>query len=319
MNPVNPFLFIVGAARSGTTLLQRMMDSHPDVAVVNETYWIPRPADECAGLTREGFVTPALIPLLLQAPKFARMNVSPQDLDRLLVSNAPIKYANFVSGIFDLYAQREGKTLAGDKSPGYARKIEKLGKLWPTARFIHLIRDGRDVYLSMASWSKGERVVGRFPTWSRDSAVATALWWRWTVKLARDGGQSLSEGLYREVRYESLVADPEQGCRSLCTFLGIPYDEAMLRFHEGRTRVKPGHSTKSQWLPPTSGLRDWSTQMPSDEVERFEAAAGDVLEDLGYSRAFPHPGSAARDRVATLREAFTADLHQLRRRRPRGW
>jgi len=129
----------------------------------------------------------------------------------------------------------------------------------------------------------------------------------------------LSESLYHEVRYESLVANPEQECRALCTFLAIPYHDAMVRFHEGRTRVKPGHSSKSQWLPPTPGMRDWRSQMPPEDVERFEVAAGDALEDLGYTRAFPHPGSSAWDRVAPLRDAFTADLRRLRRRLPVAW
>src|SRR5258708_11431745 len=56
----NPYLFVVGAARSGTTLLQRMLDAHPLLAVVNETYWLPRKYRERTGLTRGGSVTPAL-------------------------------------------------------------------------------------------------------------------------------------------------------------------------------------------------------------------------------------------------------------------
>ena len=70
MRASNPCVFVVGAARSGTTLLQRMLDAHPLLAVVNETYWLPRKYRERTGLTRQGYVTPALFPLLLDSPKF---------------------------------------------------------------------------------------------------------------------------------------------------------------------------------------------------------------------------------------------------------
>ena len=62
---MNPYVFIVGSARSGTTLLQRMVDAHPQVAVINEARFIPRYFNKRTGLTPEGFVTPELIPKLL--------------------------------------------------------------------------------------------------------------------------------------------------------------------------------------------------------------------------------------------------------------
>src|SRR5260370_40042991 len=73
---VNPYAFVVGAARSGTTLLQRMLDAHPQLAVVNETYWLPRKFRERTGLTGEGLVTPALLPRLVASPKFPRVGVT---------------------------------------------------------------------------------------------------------------------------------------------------------------------------------------------------------------------------------------------------
>jgi hypothetical protein len=82
----NPYLFIVGAARSGTTLVQRLLDAHPMLAVVNETYWVPRKFRERNGLTREGHVTRALIEKLVGSPKFDRMGLSVDDLTRLMPS-----------------------------------------------------------------------------------------------------------------------------------------------------------------------------------------------------------------------------------------
>ena len=72
----------------------------------------------------------------------------------------------------------------------------------------------------------------------------------------------------------------------------MPYADTMLEFHEGRTKTKPGLDAKRAWLPITSGLRDWRSEMPTEDLERFEAAAGDLLDELGYER-LPQPGTAS--------------------------
>jgi hypothetical protein len=315
----NPYLFIVGAARSGTTLLQRIVDAHPEIAVVNETYWLPRKFRDSAGLTQGGIVTPRLIPMLVENPKFARIGLDREDLEQLLASNDPIPYPAFVSRIFDLYAEARGKRIAGDKSPGYVRKMHVLHRLWPEAKFVHLVRDGRDVCLSLLSWGKGDRVAGALGTWTDDAVTTSALYWKRSVMLGREVGATVDRGLYREVRYESLVDDPRPECEALCDFLGVGFDAAMLRFHEGRTRQGPRLSSKARWLPPTPGLRDWRTQMSSDDTERFEAASGDLLAELSYPRAFPRVSKHAQEGAARIAEAFTTEARRRGRHLPVRW
>jgi hypothetical protein len=111
------------------------------------------------------------------------------------------------------------------------------------------------------------------------------------------------------MRYEDLVSSPNDACARLCDFLGVPYDEAMLHFHEGRTRNRPGLDAKKAWLPITPGLRNWRSQMSPEDVERSEAAAGELLDELGYDRAFPRPSPQSLEQAARLREAFAAELH----------
>jgi Sulfotransferase family len=127
---------------------------------------------------------------------------------------------------------------------------------------------------------------------------AAALWWSRLVRSGREAGAPMGRSTYHEVRYESLVAHPATEVRSLCAFLELPYEEAMLRFHEGRRREGPGLSAKKAWLPPTVGLRDWRTEMSAQDIDRFEAVAGDLLDELGYPRGAPEPSAQAR-RVAT--------------------
>jgi hypothetical protein len=213
-------------------------------------------------------------------------------------------YADFVQGIFDLYGHRQGKRLVGEKTPGYVRSITTLHSLWPRARFIHILRDGRDVCLSILAWRRADRAAGRFPTWAEDPVMTTAFFWDWNVRLGRERGAALGAELYREVSYEALVTQPADECAVLCQFLHLPYDGNMLRYHEGLTRLEPGLDAKAAWLPPTAGLRDWRRQMAATDVECFEAAAGDLLDELGYDRAYPSPAADLLARASTIRARF---------------
>jgi hypothetical protein len=286
---VNPYLFVVGCPRSGTTMLRRMLDAHPSIAMTRETHWIPKfvpPGD--------GHVTPELVAELCEHPKFAKLRLSREEVERA-GAGSPL-YATFVAALFDRYGEKAGKPLVGDKTPGYVRAIPLLHWLFPHARFVHLVRDGRDVCLSALGWEpKQAGFRRRFPTWA-DAPVATcALWWSSQVLPGRQAGRELPPGLYHEVRYDELAAKPEATLRALCAFLGVDYSDTMARYHEGRASHKPGLSAKKAWLPPTVGLRNWQTQMADDEVGEFESVAGDALEELGFVRA--HPGIRGREKV----------------------
>ena len=315
----NPYLFIVGCPRSGTTLLQRLLDAHQDLAIINETLWIDRWCTERKGVTPEGFVTPALISNLFEYRWFARLQLEREKVEGLLESGSRLPYSSFVGRIFDLYGNARGKRLVGDKTPRYVRSLPLLHELFPRARFVHVIRDGRSTCLSILDWGKDAKLASRLPTWTEHPLITAALWWEWFVRLGREAGASLGPRLYYEVRYEALVADATKELEPLCAFLDLPFDEAMLRFHQGRTRANPKLSAKSAWLPVTVGLRDWRRQMDAADVERFEAAAGDLLDELGYERGFPSVGAEARKHASMIGELFTRDARARRRLLPEGW
>jgi sulfotransferase family protein len=321
---VNPFVFIVGCPRSGTTLLGRMVDAHPDVAVIHEGRFVAPWFERRVGLTPDGAVTPELIERLVAFRPFQKgVRVGREQLEQLLGTGNHGSYSSFVGAVFDLHGRALGKPLVGDKTPHYVRCLPTLHALWPRAKLVHLIRDGRDVALSVLGWPKVvERggSVARYEAFREDPVAAVALWWEWYVRLGTEDGAALGPELYHEVRYEALVADPATECARLCAFLGVPYDERMLAFHEGREREKPGLDAKKAWRPVTPGLRSWRSEMPAPDLERFEAAAGDLLDELGYERGAPDPGSEAAAHAGRLRRSLMLELRERRRRRlPRRW
>jgi len=292
--------------------LQRILDAHPQLAVCPESCWIVYYYQNRVGLTPDGRITPQIIDRLFEYHKFYRMKQDRQDLDKLLCPGESISYADFVSGIFDAYADDHGKPLAGDKTPDYVRNLNVLHQLWPQAKFVHLIRDGRDVALSAINWKrKVAKLRSLFPTWNEHPLATAAAWWKWYVAPARERGRSLGPSTYYELRYEELVAQPEKECARLCAFLGLPFDAAMLRFHEGRMRLGLELDAKNSWRPITPGLRNWRQEMALEDVELFEAVAGGLLEELNYPRTFPHPSANFLQYASSIQEAFDQNSQLL--------
>src|SRR5688572_28498775 len=143
------------------------------------------------------------------------MKVGREELERLINSDVPVSYSSYVSAIFDLYGQREGKSLVGDKIPNYVLNIPTLHALWPQAKFVHIIRDGRDVCLSMVNWQTAHVAAGRLATWTEDPVLSAALWWKQRVRLGREAGSALRPELYYEICYVTLVSQPATECAVL--------------------------------------------------------------------------------------------------------
>jgi hypothetical protein len=258
-------------------------------------------------------VTPELVSELAGHKRFAQFEIPRQQFEGLLVSGEALPYPAFLNRVFGLYGEIKNKPLVGNKTPAYIRRMLDLHALWPEAKFVHIIRDGRDVCLSVLNWKKGERIVGRYGSWEEDPVSTTALWWERKVRKAREDGAVLGPGLYQEMHYEDLVEDPERECKRLCEFLGVAYDDAMIRFAEGKTRTDLPNARKTPkkaWLPITSGMRNWRTEMPATDIQHFEAAAGNLLEELGYERNFSRLAPQALEHATRIRKMFSRHIQE---------
>jgi hypothetical protein len=318
-----PHCFLVGFPRSGLGLLQRILDAHPDLAVVPEVDWITDHYETRTGLSREGPLAPAQVFKWAEQGRFDPFGVGREQIKQLVRPGELLPWPGFLARLFGLSAKAAGKSLVGCKTPKYGRFLPALHSAWPGARFVHLIRDGRDVCLSLLDRHGAARATALlpawvedplataalFPTWAEDPVSTIAFWWKRRTWQGREAGAALGAGCYHELRYEALVGRPAAACAGLCAFLGLPYDEAMLRFHEGRACA--GADAKSAWLPITPGLRDWRTQLPAEAQARFAAATGDLLDDLGYPRPPEAPGPETGESVALPREAFERACRSL--------
>src|SRR5262249_31360269 len=160
------------------------------------------------------------------------------------------------------------------------------------------------------NWKEPVKLLRRSATWEEDPVTTLALLWEWHVRLGREAGRALGPRLYYEIRYEALVARPAEGGAPPCALFGVPDGDPHPRSHEGRVQDDPGLDAKDAWRPITRGLREWRAQMPVEDVERFEATAGRLLDELGYPRGCAELSPEAVCQAARLGDLFTRDARE---------
>jgi Sulfotransferase family len=295
---------VLGVRRSGTTLLRVMLDGHPDLAVPDESYFIPQLADR----QRSHVDVEAFLDDLRRLPTIREWEIP---LDEVRARLRPgMALGEAVAAVYQTYAALHGKHRWGDKTPMYMQRLPLLERLFPDARYVHLIRDGRDTAVSFLSMPAG--IVTR--TWAHPETSADfACQWSTEVEAARALGVRAG-GRYMETRYEELVADPERELRRICELAGLEFDPAMLEY-AGKVDVSAKPHQQSLSRAPTPGLRDWRSDLSPADVEGFEEVAGDLLRELGYG-AGRGTSAAGRRRLAWYRariSAWNASSRALRR------
>jgi hypothetical protein len=316
---INPFVFVVGCPRSGTTLLQRMLNSHPELVVANDTHFIPRSLEIVDPklidtVFQEGDIplTESVVRSARHYHRLCRLGLS-ESCTRQAATRAST-YRQFVSDLYVQLASLYDKPLAGEKTPDYVRWLPFLHALFPWSKSIHIVRDGRDTALSLMDWANPKRGPGRFDLWQEQPLVVAALWWQWQLQHGLTAAEQLGPSCHLLVYYERLVDSPEAELRRVADFLKIPFASEMLRFHEGKRQDRKGLTAKEAWLPPTPGLRDWRRQMNRAERQLFDALAGDTLAQLGYPTNGNVPSRAI---VRTVHEYRDRWFSALAQRHPR--
>jgi hypothetical protein len=305
---MNPFPFFLGRGRSGTTLLRAMFDSHSEMAIPQESHFVVN-----LGVIRrrferrDGFNTGRYLDELLSHYGFRRWGVPETKLREAFAAEQPATFADAIRTTFSVYAGTEGKSRYGDKTPGYVMHIPLLANLFPESKFVHVIRDGRNVALSYLETGWGPR-----------NLEENAIYWKRFVRRGRRAGRAVGPDRYREVRYEELLEDPEDHVRALCEFLDLGFEEGMLHYFEradkviGNLRENQLRAHQNLRRPPTAGMRDWRQELSRTDLGVFETIAGGLLEELGYERAVPQLSLGRR--LGARRRWLGAQAHRAGRR-----
>jgi Sulfotransferase family len=289
-------LHVLGVRRSGTTLLRVILDRSSELAIPDESYFVPQLARRHRG--------PVDVARFLDdVGRLATVRdwgLRADDIEPRLEDGMSPGAA--IGAIFESYAAAQGKSRWGDKTPLYMQHLGVLEHLFPDALFVHLVRDGRDAALSFLAVPPGIMTEG----WGHPrDAAGFACQWRTEVEAARGLGARVGRERYLELRYEEVVAAPEEALRAATRFAGIPYEPAMLEYVGQVDAARKPHQQRLNQQP-TPGVRDWRTEMRAEDVEAFETIAGDLLSDLGYeTRDGVAPNGSARRSLLRYR-ALTA-------------
>jgi hypothetical protein len=268
-------VFIVGMNGSGTTMLLDHIANHSLIyGFPNETKSFPYL------ITHQGRYGDLEVDenymrlwrdirnLVVGQPRFKPESIPTPD-------TGPRTAAGIIDHIMKHLASAQGKEIWCEKTPMHVHHLKLLAQAFPTAKFIHVIRDGRDCAASFhRRW--------------RYNPVRTMFRWKLAVSTGMQHGRALGSR-YHEVRYEEITASPEAVFRDVLGFLGVPYEAAVLVSSRSRTDATASRETKV-----TRNLRRASDYFSPATIARMESVAGRLLTELGYRCANVdgncHPG-----------------------------
>ncbi|MFZ5610051.1 MAG: sulfotransferase family protein [Pseudomonadota bacterium] len=202
-------LFIIGCGRSGTTLLRLMLNAHSAFAIPEESHFIYHLArDRAAGRYRKGLndekTWAALLDYFENHSFVQRWGLAMPALMARLRALPQHSFKHVFATIFAAYREQQGKPLWGDKTPMHVNYMFLVRRFFPNARFLHIIRDGREVAMSLLTRTWGPRHINH-----------AGYYWKWLVLAGLVGGHLMGPARYRQIRYEDLVRDPEGVLRAV--------------------------------------------------------------------------------------------------------
>ena len=297
-DPESP-VFVGGSGRSGTTLLSRILGYHPNLFSLRyESRFLVAPV----GLVRlaEKGLKPGEVELFVSRLRkrwYHRVPERPnarqdtvglsyditwgealraiEELEQAAAERSPdddpFRIAgHFVDRLFMPAARRAGAVRWSEKTPRNVLLADQLARMWPSARFIHVVRDGRDVASSLLENGFWPLAAGHeFPSLSRFSGPMTfegaCDYWLEVMRLAREAEARLPAGSSLEVRLEDLVTEPEETLGRVCAFLGEPMDPVLLD-----QDLSEGHVGRH------------ADDLTPEQIAHFEKVGGAELERHGY-------------------------------------
>lgn len=263
-------LFVVGLPRSGTKLLRDLLNRHSSISLAEvESEFLPLWVQwwRNYGDLADAAAFRNFYRANLRLPYFQHMQRKGRLIEEGTWYTACSSYG--VAEVFEALIRHDAGVsygdIWGDKSPSYIADIPLLTRVFPSARFIHIVRDARDHCLSInRAWGKNQFRAA----------------WRWQealTRLLKDVGASSAQ--LEHVRYEDLLADPRRELVRLCSFLDVSFEERMLCLPRPSENIG---DARGQRGIVSGNARKFMARMPDRNRMRIEAIAGDVLLRWGY-------------------------------------
>jgi hypothetical protein len=296
-------VFVVGCHRSGTNLLYDMLLSAGGFAVYRGLLPVFETLIPHFGSLERRSNREKVVATWLRSYGFRCTGLDPEQLKSRILSECRTG-GDFIRVVMDSVAQNQAVERWAVYGPDNVLQIERLKADIPNALFLHIIRDGRDIALSLT------KMRGFTPLpWDRGqtpSLVATALYWEWMVHNGRKGGSKFPAD-YMELRYEDLTTNPRETLRKLSVFLDHDLDFDRIR-QVGLGRLSESNSSFREEEEEVKPVGRWRQRLSRADVAALEAAVGHCLEHTGYALSVPEgerrPGMSEWGKRALYRGYF---------------
>lgn len=252
------FVFIGGAGRSGTTLLRAMLDAHPRIACGPELKLVPA---ICA--LRDQWWSAMGRDLLAAGLDEAKLDASVRA---------------FVTTLLQGMVPDPTAVRIAEKTPHNLLHMGMLGRLFPRARFVHVVRDGRAVAASLVRQAWQDPATGE-PVWYCKDPASGARYWAQVVQTVREQAAQVP-GRYLELRYEDLVSEPRATLARLLAFLGEAWHDDVLSHHD-QVRVSSLESSSAAIAAPvsTGAVDRWRSELQPEDLVAIGREAGGLLQE----------------------------------------
>jgi len=294
-------IFIVGSARSGTTLLQRMMRSHSKIAspTGESHFFIPlyRNRESYGDLSSANNIKTVLEEMRRISREYVEEDLKGLSFDTDILAEEFRKenkssIVEIISALMEKNAAGEGKQRWLEKTPYYVLHIKTILEMFPDAQFINIIRDGRDCALSMLQRKNDLKIFNIYHA---------ATIWKQYVDTAQQAAEHLNNDQYFELRYEDLTNDSENKLREICVFINENFESSMVDFKKSKD---PKSKTPMLSKPiQKTNTEKWREGMSKWDITIFESVAGSTLKNNNY------PLTSTRKKSSKLIEAFYK-IHQ---------
>lgn len=285
-------IFIVGASRSGTTLIRRILNGHSAVSIAPETHYFddlrPRlgqravkPLERADQELVERYFLALGDMAYGQEGDPSRSTIAVADLREEARSLGATPDAYFAA-FCRLRMRRLGRSRWGEKTPRHVFRMDEMRAAWPDAQVVCLVRDPRAVVASYRDWKRGKA-----PSKSADRARVTRSYNVVLTSLLVNGAMAAEERALRDhghryirlVRYEDVVREPEAAARALAEWLGLEYEPAMLDvpdMYSSYDDVQPGISS----VP----VERWRRKLSDTEISVIQTCCRGTMDRNGYLR-----------------------------------
>lgn len=262
-------VFVVGVPRSGTTWVQRMLVEHPDAWPLVETYMFSRQIGLGALLRSAG-----------RARDADQLAEAPAGLGRLFSRPELVDEVRVIARRWLRRGSDPDARFVVEKSPWHLRELDVIAEVLPEARYVHVVRDGRDVAVSLIAARR---------TWSRegpdramDVVREAAVLWADGIDRGRVASAQLGDRLL-EIRYEEIHADPHAASARLFRHAGMPHDDELVARAVRTTDFERIPEPKGEDRALRAGrVGDWRARFGMSAAIAFERRAGEVLRETGY-------------------------------------